>query len=200
MCVAMLKNDSEIKDLVEKYNMIDPFFDSLIRESKNGRKVISYGLSSYGYDVRLSLVDFKIFKRVPGLIVDPKSFYEKTLESDYLRESNEGENYYVLPAHSYGLGVSFERIRMPPNVTAICMGKSTYARVGVIANVTPLEAGWEGHITIEFSNSSDSDCKIYTEEGIIQLLFFEGNPCTTSYADRKGKYQNQGHEITLAKA
>ena len=108
-------------------------------------------------------------------------------------------NYFILPAHSYGLGVALEKMKVPPNITVICLGKSTYARLGIIVNTTPAEASWEGHLTLEFSNSSGADCRIYANEGICQLLFFEGDPCETTYRDRKGKYQNQPEKVTLAK-
>ena len=107
--------------------------------------------------------------------------------------------YFILPAHSYGLGVALERMRVPANITVICLGKSTYARLGIIVNTTPAEASWEGHLTLEFSNSSGADCRIYANEGICQLLFFEGDPCETTYSDRKGKYQDQAERVTLAR-
>lgn len=200
----MIKNDKWINEQGEL--MISPFEPKLIREVPETaginpgyyRSVISYGLSSYGYDIRLSPKDFRIFRHLPGKIVDPKNFNPEHLESSELIE-DEGNQYFILPGNSYGLGVSLERISMPKNVTAICMGKSTYARCGIIANITPLEAGWSGHITLEFSNSSHADAKIYANEGVIQLLFFKGKNCDTSYADRKGKYQNQSEEITIAR-
>jgi dCTP deaminase len=105
----------------------------------------------------------------------------------------------VLPAHSYGLGVALERLEVPENVTVICIGKSTYARIGIIANLTPAEAGWRGHLTLEFSNSSSADCRIYANEGIVQLLFLEGVPCEVSYEKRRGKYQDQSEQVTLAR-
>jgi dCTP deaminase len=117
---------------------------------------------------------------------------------ELLHDPTKGD-YFILPAHSYGLGVALEHLVMPPNVTAICLGKSTYARMGVIANMTPAEAGWQGHLTLEFSNSSGADCRLYANEGICQLLFFEGEPCDVSYANRAGKYQGQSEEVTLAR-
>ena len=161
---------------------------------------ISWGLSSYGYDIRLSPHDFRIFRHIPGTVVDPKKFNPKNLEQAELHTDEDGSSYFIIPANSYGLGASLESIKMPANVTAICLGKSTYARVGVIANTTPLEASWQGQsITLEFSNASSADVKIYANEGVVQLLFFEGESCQTTYADRGGKYQNQGSGVTLPK-
>ena len=182
--------------------MITPFEDKLIRKVDHGigqgeLSVISYGVSSYGYDIRLSPEEFFVFRHIPGTIVNPKAFSPNNLDSVPLRSDEYGD-YFVIPANSYGLGVSLEAIEMPPNVTAICVGKSTYARTGLIVNVTPLEAAWKGYITMEFSNSSSADCRIYANEGVAQLLFFEGEPCLTSYADRKGKYQDQSSGVTLS--
>ncbi|KAF3883708.1 MULTISPECIES: dCTP deaminase [Nostocales] len=193
----MIKNDKWIIEQAEK-GMIVPFEKSLIRQLEN-RKVISFGLSSYGYDLSLSELDFRVFRHIPGTIVDPKRFNPKNLETAVLQEDEDGSKYFVIPANAYGLGVSREKVSMPKNVTAICVGKSTLARCGIIANITPIEAGWEGYITLEFSNASSADCRIYANEGVVQLLFFEGDPCATSYADRNGKYQNQQAMVTLAK-
>jgi dCTP deaminase len=162
------------------------------------RPVISYGLSSYGYDLRLSPAEFRIFRHIPGKVVDPKNFNPDNLESTALHSDESGE-YFILPAHSYGLGVALERIDLPDNITVICIGKSTYARCGIIANLTPAEAAWRGHLTLEFSNSSSADCRIYANEGIVQLLFLEGEPCQVSYETRRGKYQDQPERVTLAK-
>jgi dCTP deaminase len=162
------------------------------------RPVLSYGTSSYGYDLRLSAKEFLIFRHVPGTVMNPKRFNPKNLETATLDEDEEGR-YFILPAHTYGLGVALERLRVPPNITVICLGKSTYARLGIIVNTTPAEAGWEGHLTLEFSNSGGADCRIYAEEGICQLLFFEGDPCETTYRDRAGKYQDQPERVTLAR-
>ena len=192
----MLKNDRWIIEQAEN-GMISPFIPAQVRQWE-GIPVISYGVSSYGCDIRLSPSEFLVFKRIPGAIVDPKAFNPNNLEQAELHHDKSG-SYFILPANSYGLGVSLETIAMPPNVTAICMGKSTYARVGIIANTTPLEAKWFGHITLEFSNSSSSDCRIYANEGVVQLLFLEGEPCITTYSDRLGKYQGQSDRVTLAK-
>ena len=192
----MLKNDRWIIEQAEN-GMISPFIPAQVRQWE-GIPVISYGVSSYGCDIRLSPSEFLVFKRIPGAIVDPKAFNPNNLEQAELHHDESG-SYFILPANSYGLGVSLETIAMPPNVTAICMGKSTYARVGIMANTTPLNAKWFGHITLEFSNSSSSDCRIYANEGVVQLLFLEGEPCITTYSDRFGKYQGQSDRVTLAK-
>lgn len=191
----MILPDWKIIELARQ-GMITPFEDKLVRKVERGG-VISYGASSYGYDIRLSSKEFFVFKHIPGTIVNPKAFSPNNLEKVEL-QSDEYGDFFVIPANSYGLGVSLEAIEMPPNITAICAGKSTYARVGLIVNLTPLEAGWNGYITMEFSNSSSADCRIYANEGVTQLLFLEGEPCHTSYADRSGKYQNQSNGVTLA--
>jgi dCTP deaminase len=192
----MILNDLEIAALAEG-GMITPFIPRLIFRV-NSVPAISFGLSSFGYDITLSPAEFRIFRRIPGDVVDPKAFTADHLESSSLQKSANG-SWFILPAHSYALAVTIERFRMPPDVIAICLGKSTYARTGVIVNVTPLEPGWQGHLTLEISNSSDSDVRIYADEGIAQLLFFRGNPPATTYADRSGKYQNQAHAVTLAR-
>jgi len=190
----MIKNDAWIT-AAAKEGMITPFEPQLV-SSIDDQKVLSYGLSSYGYDIRLSPSDFRIFKHIPGTVIDPKAFNPANLESVPLHEDDHGK-YFILPAHSYGLGVALEALKIPDNISVLCIGKSTYARVGCIANLTPAEAGWEGHLTLEFSNASHADCRIYADEGIVQLLFFEGEPCETSYAKRQGKYQHQLQEVTL---
>ena len=199
----MILNDAQIIELAAQ-GMITPFQVKLIREAdiqsiyNYKRGVISYGLSSYGYDIRLSRREFKVFRHIPGTIINPKDFNPDNLESVELQEDKWGE-FFIIPARSYGLGVAVEKLQMPPNLTAICIGKSTYARAGLIANLTPVEASWRGHLTIEISNSSSTDCRIYANEGIAQLLFLQGEPCTTSYEDRSGKYQDQPQEIVLAR-
>jgi dCTP deaminase len=160
--------------------------------------VISYGLSSFGYDIRLSPKEFKIFKHIPGTVINPKRFNPKNLESVELNRDIDGE-FFVLPGHSYGLGVASEKLEIPEDVTVLCMTKSTYARVAIAANLTPAEAGWKGFLTIEISNNCGADCRIYANEGIAQLLFLKGEPCTVSYEDRRGKYQDQPESIVLAK-
>jgi dCTP deaminase len=196
----MLKNDRWIADQV---GMITPFIPELVRRSPanqpDGRPVLSYGLSSAGYDLRLSPQQFLLFRHIPGTIVDVKAFSDANLYPAPLHHDPERGMYFILPAHSYGLGVALERLALPPNVIGICVGKSTYARAGIIVNTTPAEPGWHGHLTLEFSNSSSADCRIYAGEGICQLLFFECEPCATSYEDRSGKYQDQGPQVVLAR-
>lgn len=194
-----LLNDIQIKELAAA-GMITPFIPELIRRVEGQpHPVISYGASSYGYDLRLSPSEFKVFRHVPGTIINPKCFNPLNLESATLH-SDEWGQYYILPHHSYGLGVAKEHLQIPSNVTAIFIGKSTYARCGVIANLTPGEAGWHGHLTLEFSNASDADVRVFVNEGIVQALFYQGEPCSTSYHDRAGKYQGQTENVTTAKA
>lgn len=192
----MLKND---KWIVENglVGMIEPFTPGLVKKS-NGVKVISFGVSSYGYDIRLSPKELLIFKHLPGTVVNPKNFNPKNLEPTTLLTDEYGD-YFIIPAHSYALGVALEKLKIPSNITAICLGKSTYARVGLIVNVTPAEASWEGNLTLEFSNSANADCRVYANEGIAQLLFLEGEQCNITYAQREGKYQYQKEEVTLAR-
>jgi dCTP deaminase len=192
----MIKNDSWIAQMADE-GMISPFAPQQVRVL-DGVPVISYGLSSFGYDVRLSPAEFRIFRHIPGTVVDPKHFNPDNLIPTQLHRDKHGD-YFILPAHSYGLGVALERLAIPDYITVICMGKSTYARCGIIANVTPGEASWRGHLTLEFSNSSSADCRIYANEGVVQLLFLEGNPCNVTYAARRGKYQDQSERVTLAR-
>lgn len=172
--------DSEI----EAENIITPFEPEQVRE-KNGEKVISYGVSSFGYDIRLG----KHFRSVgkPFRATDPK----KEIDADSFLVPDDGEPL-LLPAGSCVLGVSFEHFQMPEDVLGVCYGKSTYARCGIIVNVTPLEPEWKGHLTIEIHNSSRADCMLYPGEGIAQVVFFRGEPPETTYAERGGKYQDQG--------
>ncbi len=199
----MIKNDAWIKAAASK-GLIQPFEPTLIRRSQvlpsESREipVISYGLSSYGYDIRLSPKEFRIFRHIPGTVIDPKHFNPDNLEPAPLKTDDNG-SYFILPAHSYGLGVALERLQMPNDITTICIGKSTYARCGIIANLTPAEAGWRGYLTLEFSNSSSADCRIYANEGVVQLLFLEGEECEISYETRRGKYQDQPEAVTLAR-
>ncbi len=192
----MLKNDKWILEQA-KQGMIDPFEEQLVRHLED-RKVISYGLSSYGYDLRLAPTDFRVFKHIPGTVVNPKRFNPENLEPVALQSDEDGE-FFIIPANSYALGVSLERLKIPSNITVLCIGKSTMARCGIIANITPAEASWEGYLTLEFSNASSADCRIYANEGVLQLLFLEGEPCQITYADRFGKYQGQPQFVTLAK-
>lgn len=201
----MILNDKQITELANK-GMIQPFESSLVRNVElqgypgmiQQIPVVSYGLSSFGYDIRLSNKEFKIFRHIPGTVINPKRFNPKNLESVELRYDADG-SFFTLPGHSYGLGVAVEKIEMPADVTAICLTKSTYARVAIAANLTPIESRWIGHLTIEISKNCSADCRIYANEGIAQLLFFRGEPCAVSYADRKGKYQDQPERIVFAK-
>jgi dCTP deaminase len=197
----MILNDRLIKQKAAE-GMIEPFVEGLCSRIDTAgfgsAKALSFGTSGYGYDLRLSPVEFFVFNHVPGEIVNPKKFNKDFLKKAELKSSEYG-SYFVLPAHSYGLGVAIEKLRVPSNVIVICLGKSTYARLGIILNTTPAEPGWEGHLTLEFSNSSDSDCMIFANEGVCQAIFFEGEQCEVSYADRKGKYQGQKEEVTLGR-
>lgn len=171
--------------------MIEPFESGQVRDSEQGR-VISYGTSSYGYDVRCS-DEFKIFTNINSAIVDPKNFDSSSfidIKSDVC----------IIPPNSFALARTVEFFRIPRDVLTICLGKSTYARCGIIVNVTPLEPEWEGHVTLEFSNTTTLPAKIYANEGVAQMLFFGGDQvCEVSYKDRGGKYQGQTG-VTLPKA
>jgi dCTP deaminase len=181
-----IKADRWIRRMALEQKMIDPFVDKQKRDN-----VISYGLSSYGYDVRIA-DEFKIFTNVFGAVVDPKRFDPKSFV-DYKGE------VCIIPPNSFALGRTVEYFRIPRNAMTICVGKSTYARCGIITNVTPLEPGWEGFVTLEISNTTPLPAKIYANEGIAQILFFEGDEeCLTSYADKQGKYQGQTG-VTLPK-
>lgn len=178
--------------------MIEPCLD-YYDKAKNPRSgELSAGLTSFGYDLRLSDKDFWIFRGPTCGLIDPKSFDKSVMQRVALHTDDTG-SFFLLPSHSYGLGVAVERLVMPADVMGVCLGKSTYARCGIIANVTPAEPGWEGHLTLEFSNSSDLPCKLYANEGVVQMLFFQGNTCDITYKDRKGKYQNQDEEVVLPK-
>ena len=178
--------DWEIRDYCKKYRMLDPFEESLKREG-----VISYGLSSMGYDIRVT-DEYKIFTNVKQAVVDPKQFNPDSF-IDFKGAT------CVIPPNSFTLARSVEYFRMPRSVLGICLGKSSYARCGIVVNITPLEPGWEGHLTIEISNTTPLPARIYSFEGIAQVLFFEsGSLPEVSYADRKGKYQGQ-QGITLPK-
>jgi dCTP deaminase len=179
-----LKHDNWIREMATEYGMINPFEDSQVR---NG--VISYGVSSYGYDIRVA-DEFKIFTNVHSAIVDPKEFDPRSMV-DYKGD------VCVIPPNSFALARTIEYFRIPRKVLTVCVGKSTYARCGIIVNVTPFEPEWEGFVTLEISNTTPLPAKIYANEGIAQVLFFEADEeCETSYADKKGKYQKQ-EEIIL---
>jgi len=174
-----IKSDNWIKKMALSERMIKPFNQRLISKGK-----ISYGLSSYGYDIRVD-TKFKVFTDINHTIVDPKHFDKKSF-------CNMNSKTCIIPPNSFALGKSMEYFKIPRNVIALCIGKSTYARCGIIINITPLEPEWEGYITLEISNTTPLPAKIYAEEGIAQILFFEADDmCGVSYADRKGKYNKQ---------
>jgi dCTP deaminase len=183
-----LKEDNWIKRMAEDCKMIEPFVDSQVKKD-NDQKIISYGLSSYGYDLRVGR-HFKVFTNIYNTIVDPKNFSEDSfvdVEGDYC----------IIPPNSFALACSVEYFRIPRSVLTMCIGKSTYARCGIIVNVTPFEPEWEGYVTLEISNTTPLPAKIYAGEGLAQVLFFEAeHECSTSYKDRQGKYMNQ-KEITV---
>lgn len=167
--------------------MIHPFYKESINKDINGNRVPSFGLSSYGYDIRLGN-EFKIFTNVNNACVDPMNFDENC----FVDAHREDGDYIIIPPNSFILAVSKEHLRIPRDVLVVCLGKSTYARCGLICNVTPLEPGWEGHITLEFSNTTTLPAKMYVGAGCAQLIFHKGDkPCDISYADRGGKYQGQ---------
>lgn len=178
-----LCSDRWIRKMAQDHRMIEPFSDRLIRNSGD-RKIVSYGLSSYGYDLRVD-THFKVFTNVYNSIVDPKNFREDAFVD--IR----GETC-IIPPNSFALAKSVEYFRIPRNVLTLCIGKSTYARCGIIVNVTPFEPEWEGFVTLEISNTTPLPAIIYAGEGLAQVLFFEANEaCEVSYADRKGKYMHQ---------
>lgn len=177
-----IKSDKWIRRMAEK-GMIEPFEPRQVRTGENG-KIISHGTSSYGYDIRCAS-EFKIFTNINSAIVDPKKFSPESFVDVV-------SDVCIIPPNSFALARSVEYFRIPRNVLVICLGKSTYARCGIIVNVTPLEPEWEGHITLEFSNTTPLPAKIYANEGVAQLLFLESDEeCETSYRDRGGKYQGQ---------
>ncbi|RMF13216.1 MAG: dCTP deaminase [Alphaproteobacteria bacterium] len=178
--------DHWIRKMAHEQGMIEPFVDGQKREG-----TISYGLSSYGYDARVA-DEFKIFTNVDNALVDPKDFSHQSFVD------RQGD-VCIIPPNSFVLARTVEYFRIPRDVLVICLGKSTYARCGIIVNVTPLEPGWEGHVTLEFSNTTPLPAKIYANEGACQFLFLKGDsPCEVSYADRQGKYQGQ-RGVTLPK-
>jgi dCTP deaminase len=181
-----IKADHWIKRMALEHRMIEPFVDSQVREN-----VISFGLSSYGYDIRVA-DEFKVFTNINSTVIDPKKFDPRSfvdLKSDVC----------IVPPNSFALARTVEYFRIPRNVLTVCLGKSTYARCGIIVNVTPFEPEWEGSATLEISNTTPIPAKIYANEGIAQVLFFESDEaCAVSYRDKKGKYQAQ-HEVTLPK-
>ena len=175
----MLKPDSWIREMCRKRKMIAPFVEGLVAKGR-----VSYGLSSYGYDIRVS-DEYKVFTDVHNCVVDPKAFNDKSFVD--LKAP-----YCIVPAHSFALARSVEYFKIPRGVIGLCIGKSTYARCGIVVNITPLEPEWEGHLTLEISNTTPLPAKIYSNEGIAQLVFLGAeDECETSYKDRKGKYQAQ---------
>lgn len=178
-----LQSDRWIKMMSLEHGMIEPFVDRQVKDL-SGEKIISYGLSSYGYDLRVSS-EFKVFTNVHNCIVDPKKFSDNSfvhIEADEC----------IVPPNSFALARSVEYFRIPKDVLTICLGKSTYARCGIIVNVTPFEPGWEGYVTLEISNTTPLPAKIYANEGLAQVLFYKGEEaCQVSYADRNGKYMKQ---------
>ncbi len=181
-----IKSDRWITRMAEEYKMIEPFSEARVRENK-----ISFGVSSYGYDMRIA-DEFKIFTNINSDIIDPKNFSE-TLFADVKADS------ILIPPNSFALARTVEYFRIPRNILTICLGKSTYARCGIIVNVTPFEPEWEGYATLEVSNTTPLPAKIYANEGIAQLIFLQSDEqCEVSYKDKKGKYQAQT-DITLPK-
>lgn len=185
-----IRSDLWIRRMAEQHGMIEPFEPDQVR-SVGDKRVISFGTSSYGYDVRCA-ADFKVFTNINSAVVDPKEFDETSFV-------DKKADVCVIPPNSFALARTVEYFRIPRNVLTVCLGKSTYARCGIIVNVTPLEPEWEGHVTLEFSNTTPLPAKIYANEGVAQMIFFESDEvCQTSYRDRAGKYQGQ-RGVTLPK-
>ena len=179
-----IKNDRWIAEMASANRMIEPFSEAQVRESESGDKLISHGLSSYGYDMRCA-DEFLLFTNLNATIVDPKNFDDKS----FTRVQGD---HCIIPPNSFALARSVEYFRIPRDVMTVCLGKSTYARCGIIVNVTPFEPEWEGYVTLELSNTTPLPAKIYANEGIAQVLFFQSDePCRVSYQDRGGKYQRQ---------
>lgn len=179
-----IQPDAWIRRMALEHGMIEPFAEGQVRRAEGGEPVISYGVSSYGYDLRVSR-EFKVFTNVFNTVVDPKHFDDKSfvdLETDVC----------IVPPNSFALARSVEYFRIPRDILTVCLGKSTYARCGIIVNVTPFEPEWEGHVTLEISNTTPLPAKIYANEGLAQVLFLQAvSPCEVSYKDRGGKYQAQ---------
>ena len=185
-----IKSDKWIRKMAEEKDMISPFEPKMVRDV-GGQKIVSYGTSSYGYDIRCAQ-EFRVFTNINSTIVDPKSF-----DPNSFVEFN--GDYCIIPPNSFALARTVEFFKIPRNVLTICVGKSTYARCGIIVNVTPFEPEWEGYVTLEFSNTTPLPAKIYAGEGCAQVLFFESDEvCEISYKDRGGKYQGQSG-VTLPK-
>ena len=187
----MIKNDKWIRRMAEQQGMIEPFESGQVCKV-NGQRVISFGTSSYGYDMRCAN-EFKIFTNINSAMVDPKAFDSNSFV-------DVTGDVCIIPPNSFCLARTVEYFRIPRSVLTICLGKSTYARCGIIVNVTPLEPEWEGHVTLEFSNSTPLPAKIYANEGVAQVIFLESDEeCETSYRDRQGKYMGQ-KGVTLPEA
>ena len=185
-----IKSDKWIRRMAQEHGMIEPYSPELVREV-NGQKIVSYGTSSYGYDIRCA-DEFRVFTNINSTIVDPKAFDEGSFV-DFTGD------VCIIPPNSFALAQTVEYFRIPRNVLTICLGKSTYARCGIIVNVTPFEPESEGYVTLEFSNTTPLPAKIYANEGVAQVIFFESDEvCETSYKDRGGKYQGQ-KGVTLPK-
>jgi dCTP deaminase len=177
-------SDREIRQLAREARMIEPFVDRQVRQNEAGQGVISYGLSSYGYDLRVA-DEFKVFTNVFNTVVDPKAFDSKSFVDVH-------GPVCIVPPNSFALARSVEYFRIPRDLLTICLGKSTYARCGIIVNVTPFEPEWEGHVTLEISNTTPLPAKIYANEGLAQVIFLRAtSPCEISYAEKKGRYQAQ---------
>ena len=185
-----IKSDRWIRRMSEQHGMIEPYEAGQVRFADDGgvagQRIVSYGTSSYGYDVRCSR-EFKVFTNINSTIVDPKHFDPKSFVDIEADEC-------IIPPNSFALARTVEYFRIPRDTLVVCLGKSTYARCGIIVNVTPLEPEWEGHVTLEFSNTTPLPARIYANEGVAQMLFFQADKddvCETSYRDRGGKYQGQ---------
>ena len=187
--------DWEIANLSRMEKMIAPFTEKLVNKVGD-KKILSYGLGSYGYDIRLSPEQCFLFGGTKRGDCDPKAFDESILKPLTLQEDEKGQ-YFVLPPYGYCLGVALERLVLPKHITVVAVGKSTYARSGILVNITPAEAGWEGYFTLEISNCTGLFNRIYANEGITQLLFYTGETCAVSYKDRKGKYQGQPAKVVF---
>jgi dCTP deaminase len=186
-----IKPDKWIRRMAKEHGMISPFEPQMVREYE-GNKAVSFGTSSYGYDVRCA-DEFKVFTNIFSTVVDPKHFDPRSFVDIKGREC-------IIPPNSFALARTVEYFKIPREVLVVCLGKSTYARCGIIVNVTPLEPEWEGHVTLEFSNTTPLPARIYANEGVAQMLFFGAEDvCETSYKDRGGKYQGQ-QGVTLPKA
>lgn len=181
-----IQPDNWIRKMVKEQGMIEPFEENQIRYAlDNTRRLVSYGLSSYGYDLRVAN-EFKIFTNILNSVVDPKKFDEKSFVDIVT------DDVCIIPPNSFALARSVEYFRIPRDVLTVCLGKSTYARCGIIVNVTPFEPEWEGQVTLEISNTTPLPAKVYANEGLAQVIFFKSdNQCDISYADRKGKYMGQ---------